>query len=328
MYSSGQPSAARTIRSAHHGFTLVELLVVITIIGILIAVLLPAVQAAREAARRMQCTNNLKQIALALHNYHAQKETLPYAAPRWAGPGGNWVAMILPFLEQQGLYDQYNFNVPTNDAANARVVTTPLAGLICPSDPAGAQPIMDRFSGPGADTNATRCLGLWYAGSMGPTHDWSGTAGTGCKYCPATPKPDANNYCCQGWNFGSSSSTAVGMFGRDVQCMIRFADVRDGLSNTILLGETLPAQSNLFGAFEFTHCIVGTNIPINLMNDPPSPTDASVDYLTVDGFKSCHPGGACFAMADGSIQFFAASIDFKLFNNLGTRAGGELAQLP
>ena len=128
----------RHIQNPIFGFTLVELLVVITIIGILISLLLPAVQAAREAARHMQCKNNLKQIALALHGYHAIHDTLPYAAPFAGGllwPGGTWPTMILPQLEQQGLYDQIDFNdYITVQTKNPNIVRTVVPVYVCPSD--------------------------------------------------------------------------------------------------------------------------------------------------------------------------------------------------
>ena len=318
------------------GFTLVELLVVISIIGILVGLLMPAVNAARESGRRAQCTNNLRQIALGLHSYEEAHGSLPIGAPEWDGAGANWVVLTLPYIDQQALFDQYRQDLATNQAPNSTLVTTRVATLICPSDPVSVQPILTRYCGPGSDTNATLCLGLWYAGCMGPTDDWDNGTDTGCKYCPdpTTPNPGPGNYCCQGLNFGRPLSgdngtvcSSAGMFGRHFSCVIRFATVTDGLSNTIMLGETLPAQSPLFGAFEFTHCIIGTNIPMNMMNQP-CMQGGNCDFLTIDGFKSMHPGGACFALGDAGVRFMSVSINYQLFNNLGTRAGGEPAQMP
>ena len=146
------------------GFTLVEVLVVITIVGILIGVLLPAVQSAREAARRIQCANNLKQIGIALHCHHEALGTLPtgnYATTAGQCPGGswavnhvsedraNWMILILPYLEYGGLYKSYNFIKPNEDPANRRVETSRVAEFLCPSDIAANQSIVPAM-GPAA----------------------------------------------------------------------------------------------------------------------------------------------------------------------------------
>jgi len=136
-------------RKSPHGFTLVELLVVIAIIGILIALLLPAVQAAREAARRMQCSNNFKQAGLALHNYHSSVTSFPpgclYTISAYpVSYEWSWGAYILPYLEQQALYDIFDFETPNGGGAlhyalpwNTPVGTTMVSAFLCPSDPAG-----------------------------------------------------------------------------------------------------------------------------------------------------------------------------------------------
>ena len=159
------------------GFTLVELLVVIAIIGILVALLLPAIQAAREAARRTQCSNNIKQIALALHNYHDTYLILP--AGNYDGTGGGdtrqhrhtWMCSLLPHIEQQAVFDQLNFNLQTDAAPNFQVLNgLEIKSLICPSDPYGGLLQNDRhdnggWNGPG---NNGKTMGQNYAPCGGP----------------------------------------------------------------------------------------------------------------------------------------------------------------
>jgi prepilin-type N-terminal cleavage/methylation domain-containing protein/prepilin-type processing-associated H-X9-DG protein len=310
------------------GFTLVELLVVITIIGILIALLLPAVQAAREAARRMQCGNNLKQIALAMHGYHEVNNSLPYACGEPGHPialvthGGVWTTMILPYIEMQGLYGQIDFNKHVAELP-VEIVTTVISTYACPSDTLPSVILSDRWGDPNYKHNPPVAMGLWYPVSMGPTHpDY-------CNFC-SNKIPGPNNWCCQGWGFGSSPGggypigSHAGMFGRYKTC-VSFNQVKDGLSNTILAGESLPRECVFFSAFATNFNLAPTNIPINL---PFVPGDPLATYYLNCGFKSRHPGGAGFAMADGSVTFLSDTIDFKLYNNLGTRDGGEAVQVP
>jgi prepilin-type N-terminal cleavage/methylation domain-containing protein/prepilin-type processing-associated H-X9-DG protein len=326
---------------ASGGFTLVELLVVITIIGILIALLLPAVQAAREAARRMQCQNNLKQIGLALHNYHDSYATLPFGGaygnftvqPRT----GTWASFILPFMEQQNVYDLIDFNYPMGDARNAVAVAIPIATYACPSDPQSSQPILgNRRWSPGTTEpgytgtwNPTRAMGLWYPACTGPT------APDYCLWGDTTPGP--NNPTCQGCNWGTETGgfcvaaglkgerCFVGMFGRDVYG-ISFNKVTDGLSNTLMVGETLPGHNKYQCVFCLNHTFSSTHIPLNLMYTQDTNYNFSQIYSV--GFKSLHPGGVNFAMGDGSVHFINETIDYVLINKLGTRAGGEIVSVP
>lgn len=318
-------SRARPAHDPRAGFTLVELLIVIAIIGILIALLLPAVGSVREAARRTQCRNNVKQIALAYHSYHESRGRLPamcgYTSDPLVFPAS---VAILPHIEQQGLYDLFDFDQAINHANNQAAVTTPVATFICPSDPQGSSPILDDRTQ--TDKNPVQSHGLWYAPSMGPLHDRY-PGGAGCVYCDAGD----DSYCCQGENFGSGSGDFPAMFRRWAGG-VSFATVRDGLSNTIMLGETLPAHSVFNGAYmqNFPGC--ATHIPLNNMISDDgidsAGTSGVANWQHTTGFKSIHPGGAHFAMGDGSVHFISETIDYKLFNELGTKAGGEIASLP
>jgi len=302
------------------GFTLVELLVVIAIIGILIALLLPAVQAAREAGRKMQCSNNLKQIGLALHNYHGTHKQLPYGSG-WplTNRGGNWGAFILPYIEQEAHYNMFDFNKAISDPVNVPAVTLPVATYLCPSDPTSGDPVLKNRWKDGA-WNPDTCVALSYTVCMGPTHP------DGCPFCP-DPNPSPSNWCCQGWNFGSSGTNTpnfVGMFGRYPKG-IRFRDVTDGLTNTIMAGETLPAHYIWNGAFLHNFTMSSTTIPINVMESDNGQRNI---WWRTSGYKSKHPAGVNILMGDASVHFLSESIDFKLYNHLGTREGGEAVQMP
>ena len=301
-----------------HGFTLVELLVVIAIIGILIAMLLPAVQAAREAARRMQCSNNLKQIGTALHNYHSQYNSLPmggthhYKFDSNIAKTGTWPMLILPFMELQVIYEKFDITAPLGlkDPVNAEACRSEVPGYVCPSDPDGSNPI---FTNRHSRDNHPTSMGLWYAGSIGPTHM------DACPFCP-NPFAGPNNYCCQGNSYGTyAKEDSVGVFGRNEFCT-KFGEITDGLSNTIMVGETLPGHCIWMGAFNPNMTVTGTGTPINIME---SSSDGSNWYRTC-GFKSTHPGGANFLLADGSVTFLDEAIDYYTFNVMGTKAGGEV----
>jgi len=314
--------ASQFSRGPKRGFTLVELLVVIAIIGILIALLLPAVQAAREAARRAQCTNHLKQIGLAMHNYHGAHKVLPYGSNWPWCLGGTWPAFILPFMEQQPLYELFDFNLRMSEAPNTEVVKSVVPTYLCPSDPVSSEPVLTgRW--PDGSCNPTTASALSYTACMGPTHPDS------CAFCEDTT-PSSTNYCCQGRNLGSQTSSgvwgasSVGMFGRFAKSF-RFRDVTDGLTSTIMAGETLPAHYIWNGAFLHNFPVSSTNIPINTME---SDGGERRDWWRTSGYKSKHPGGANMLMGDGSVHFFPETIDFRLYNALGTREGNEVAAVP
>jgi prepilin-type N-terminal cleavage/methylation domain-containing protein/prepilin-type processing-associated H-X9-DG protein len=316
-------------RVARRAFTLVELLVVIAIIGTLVGLLLPAVQQARASARLMQCKNNLKQIALAIQNYHTAHKAQPkyhavkgtYAVDR---PGATWGILILPYLEQQALYDSFDFKVKLNRSPNAEAAEQVVATYVCPQAESAANPIFE-----GRDdlyhTHAKRELGLYYPVSMGPTDTDT------CPFCPGRAADD--NFCCQGSNYGTNlplytiphppagtlSPSSVGMFGR-YNDERRFSEVTDGLSNTFIVGETLPRQCAYGGAFAPNFSLAGTTIPLNTFEECPGPPDC---HNLGCGFKSDHTAGANFAMADGSVHFIDETIEYTVFNYLGTRAGGE-----
>ena len=316
----------RTFRSRALAFTLVELLVVIAIIGILIALLLPAVQAAREAARRSTCTNNLKQVGLGLHNYHNLRNELPMGSSYPANnAGATWAMLLLPYIEQDPLFKTIDFKKTLFDPYHATLIRTPVKAYICPSDPQASEPVLGSRGDPGSP-NPDTSAGLWYPGCIGPTHLDQ------CVYC-ANQTPGPTNYCCQGCNFGTYGSycpgglpdgNTVGMFGRYPRG-IRFAQVTDGLSNTFMAGETLPGHYIWNGIYMPNFPVAGTTIPLNTMVKD---NNQHTDWWRASGYKSMHPGGADMLLGDASVRFIPQTIDYRLWNELGTREGGEAVSMP
>jgi len=310
------------------GFTLVELLVVIAIIAMLVTLLLPAVQSAREAARRASCINNLRQVGLGLLNYESSKGTFPFGSDHPVGTT-TWAAMILPFVEAQAHYDLFDFSRPMRDRANQRGRTTPVDIYMCASDPtSGNNPILDK-RGDSPSFNPAESAMLSYPGSMGPTHP------DNCPFCP-DDKPSPDNWCCQGCNFGSFGSgcgmedgSFAGMFGR-FQKPIALKRVSDGLSKTVMAGETIPSHYIWNGAFVPNFPVSSMSIPINTMEQDGNLHGGHtlILWAITSGFKSYHPGGANFVMGDGSVHFFSEGIDHRLYANLGTRAGNEPVSIP
>ena len=308
------------------GFTLVELLVVIAIIGTLVGLLLPAVQAAREAVRRLTCANNLKQIGTALHNYHDVRRQLPYGSSYpLPNTGATWAMLLLPFVEQDTLFKQFNFNLPLYDPYYQNIIRTPVSTYICPSDPQASNPILADRGDPGAP-NPNTSAGLWYTGCIGPTQPDQ------CVFC-ANPTPAPDNYCCQGCNFGTyghmcpgglPDGNTVGMFGR-YRKGISFAAVPDGLTNTFMAGETLPGHYIWNGIYMPNFPVSSTTIPLNTMIKD---NGLHTDWWRDSGYKSMHPDGANMLLGDASVRFVSETIDYRLWNEVGTRKGGEACLVP
>jgi prepilin-type N-terminal cleavage/methylation domain-containing protein len=311
------------------GFTLVELLVVIAIIGILVALLLPAVQAARESGRRLQCANNVKQLALAIYGYNQTHQMLPYGNVYLPDnrPPTSWTTLVLPHVERQAHFDLFDFSQAIGHANNAAAQKLSVPFMICPSDPKGSRKGVLPARCMCCPAAQVEAMALWYTACAGPVKTG------GSPECPMCPS--GQTWCCQGEPYGRDGK-GPGMFVR-WKTSFKHASIRDGLSNTIMLGETLPWQTIHNTAFGVNMSIGVTNVPINFtLPEDRMPVEGMTDsalhsrnpHNLTGGYKSMHAGGAMFAMGDGSVHFVNESIDFQLYNALGTRAGREPAALP
>jgi prepilin-type N-terminal cleavage/methylation domain-containing protein/prepilin-type processing-associated H-X9-DG protein len=293
-------------RSARRGFTLVELLVVIAIIGVLVALLLPAIQAAREAARASQCRNHLKQLGLAVHQYHDTMGRLP---PGWVGnqpegvPGWGWSAALLPYLEQRSLDEGLKRHLPIADAANQQTRETVLPVLLCGSDP---HPKVFTIFG----------------GAEGHDHEEEEHA-AGIDVGSPLFRIGRSNYV---GVFGVSEIEESPAAGEGVFFFLsrtRFAEITDGLSNTLVVGERYAKQGSsvwagvVEGANEAMVRVVG--VGDHAPNDP---------HHHFDDFASYHPGGVHFLYGDGSVQRVNSQIDIAAYQALCTRGGGETVTSP
>jgi prepilin-type N-terminal cleavage/methylation domain-containing protein/prepilin-type processing-associated H-X9-DG protein len=274
------PSTSRPAR----GFTLIELLVVIAIIAVLIALLLPAVQAAREAARRISCVNNLKQIGIALHEYHDTNNTFPaggwiavFGQPATNNMNTGWSASVLPYLEQNAVYGGLNFSYPYNVAVNSTAAYTVLQVYLCPSEP--RKTYWNQAPGPPADPFPSADAD--YGGMYGPRALGSG--------------------------FTNNPPAGAMIFS---QC-IGLAQIVDGASQTIQIGEDPEAINAMWVS---GHNIFDQSAPINAR----PPTEFG-EELT-----SQHPGGVNTLFADGSVHFLKNTTNVVPLATLCTRAMGEV----
>ncbi len=302
--------------SSRSGFTLIELLVVIAIIAILIGLLVPAVQKVREAANRMACANNLKQIGLALHGYLDTHRKFPPGSVIGAFPEVGVTTpdarhgvfpFLLPFLEQQPLYNQYHWPVGYNDPANQWAVGTHLRILQCPS----AEP--DRL------VTEAEFPDAWSGGRKSACSDYNGIRGMD----EALARPPL------------SLIDSVGNYDGILtqNRMVRVAEIKDGLSNTILVtevagrpmlwraGRLVPGAYSDGSSWATPGLLHGQG---STSNGATHLGPCAINCTNDREVYSFHPGGANTVFADGSVHFLRASIDIRIFARLVTRGGGEV----
>lgn len=341
-----------TGRNRSRGFTLIELLVVIAVIAVLIALLLPAVQQAREAARRTQCKNNLKQLGLALANYESTFTCFPparlghYVGATWDDGWTSWAVMLLPYVEQSNLYNQYNTNVRWNDPINANVVATRLPFYLCPSTPGNSRTDTNAANTPqpaAGDYSATAYMSQsYFSAAGGYSTTWtSKTDPVGTQLRQGIlNKP------------GAPTDPTYNQFQPT-----RYRDITDGTSNTTAIGESAGSPS----AYGPTHQIFAVPALLGQKNDGDYNSATNVYIFTqgtgwaddgakTTGIQGCrldgrargtaplgtinitndsemysfHTGGAQFVMGDGTVRFISQNIDIGIYAGLVTKAGGEI----
>lgn len=323
--------------SGKQGFTLIELLVVIAIIAILVALLLPAVQQAREAARRSSCKNNLKQIGLALHNYHDVHGTFPigelarYRTSPWVSNRTTWLVRILPYIEQAVIFDQIDFGVePGYVGVNAPLRNIDISTYRCPSDPG------DRLT-----TEATTYAPNNYVGCLGNSNQIMGGGGS----ATIIPPFGSGGY----WaRYVQNDGTERGCFASNSHT--RFRDIKDGTSNTMAVSECLAGFDVIGHGGNFQgnlNTCVESSAPTNIrrrgsswlrgdiwnwaFNTIRTPNPDLPDcYAWTSGSlgnvpaRSKHTGGVQVALADGSIRFVSENINLQTWRDLGDRRDGNV----
>jgi prepilin-type processing-associated H-X9-DG protein len=327
-------SSARFFPSRRTAFTLGELLVVMAVIGVLVGLLLPAVQSARENARRLQCANNLKQIGVAIGNYESANGTLPpgnFAKTWGVCPGthpivdstdsedrANWLILLLPYLEQNGLSKDYQAQTANEDAKNQPLRETAVSAYLCPSDPNA-----NRLQIPALGPAAADALNVPYRPGS---------------YRAMAGRSDGEVFLDGGYftGFPRRYRGPIHVVGIANFTAEKYKNIRDGASQTFMAGESITRSNPGFRTlWAYSYAFYGLSSATPqarvLWGDYDCCQAAEGDGWSFPcrrGWGSAHRGGINFLMCDGSVHFIATSIDMDLFAQLATIDGGETVQLP
>jgi prepilin-type N-terminal cleavage/methylation domain-containing protein/prepilin-type processing-associated H-X9-DG protein len=302
------------------GFTLIELLVVIGIIAVLIGLLVPAVQKVREAGNRISCRNNLKQIALAVHNFHNARGCFPRNGSRHVQGSGtcctdtswSWLARLLPYLEQDNLYRQGG--IDTASMKNNPVIAETIPTFFCPSDNALAQ-----------SPDTTRADAQVWDNAPAGLSNYKGVSGS--NWCWGDyPYVGTNGNCDCFYQNGTGKGDGI-FFRTDILFKLTMTQITDGTSNTFMIGEDIPALSPWCNWHYANHAVGTCAIPPNINLDGRYGLPPTWNWPNTYSFRSRHPGGLQFAFADGSVHFVRESIDLATYRALSTIQGGEPATL-
>jgi len=314
-------------------FTLIELLVVIAIIAILIALLLPAVQQAREAARRTQCKNNMKQLGLALHNYHDVYNQFPinYSTVfTLDNISSSWMVGILPYIEQANLYSQINPNFGINN--DPRSLTPNTVPPVNPSNGWVAKQIIPAYRCP-SDTSDAIMGGRANYGGTWAVNSYKGVAGANWAWGSWVSPAAFNNTRWGSNNHGLDRGNGLLFRGNGFPYSNSFKDITDGTSNTFAIGEAVPRYTTHTWWWWFNGTTATCSIPLNAapvcattpgLSKDQWLTNCAGDWNNNYSFYSRHVGGGQFTLGDGSVRFVSENIDLTLYRSLATVGGGEV----